>query len=584
MVDGIIKEVILENFMSYRYARVPLKGGVNLIVGPNGSGKSTILLAISVALGQTYTERGRKLSDLIRRGENFARVTVVINNSPLNGKRPLPWFRSDEVYFSRYIRGDGQYWHEVNGKVVPKVQAQSYLKRIGLDPDNMLIIMHQNMVEEFIYLSPQDKLKLVEEAVGLGQYRLKIAQSIKELELAVSEEEKALEMVRKADQTMKYWEEMYEKWKRKRALEERLKMLRREIAWIKVYEREHKLREIEKRMSELEINIRDTEEKIRELIEEENRTQEKIKEIERGMISGLPLAEGLAKLRDKWMKYSSFLSERKVEEFHLKILRDELSRLRADLKRARKKLDEEISRASEIGERISSERSEEEAENELRKVELAVASIGRVPPNVEEAYGRYREIHRQIRERAEQAVENRRKLSIELEKRKRIWRKEVEGFIGKINSLYEELISELGGIGELKLVHMDSLEEAGLEIYSDFTGLGLTPLDPYRHSGGERSITVMCFFLALQRYVRSPFRAVDEFDVHMDPRNRDLIFNMIFEMAENEVSKMNMRDGGGKFRGQYLVITPAPPSKVPSGVNVIVVQKVKGLSAAPEVT
>ncbi len=576
-MDGIIKEVILENFMSYRYARVPLKGGVNLIVGPNGSGKSTILLAISVALGQTYTERGRKLSDLIRRGENFARVTVVVNNSPLNGKRPLPWFRSDEVYFSRYIRGDGQYWHEVNGKVVPKAQAQSYLKKIGLDPDNMLIIMHQNMVEEFIYLSPQDKLKLVEEAVGLGQYRLKIVQSMKELELAVNEEEKALEMVEKADQTMKYWEEMYEKWKRKKALEEKLKYLRRELAWIKVLERELKVKEIEKRIKELSGEIEGAKARIQGLTKEEGESQGKIEEIEGEIISGLPLREGLAKLREEWIRYSSLLAERKVEEFHLKILQDDLSRLRADLKRAERRLDEEVSKASEIGERIASERSEEEVEEEMRKVELAIASIGKVPPKVEEAYEKYREIYGQLRERAKQAIENRKKLSVELEKRKEIWRNRVEEVLGEINSLYKQLLSKLGGTGELRLVNMDNLEEAGLEIYSDFTGLGLTPLDPYRHSGGERSVTVMCFFLALQRYIRSPFRAVDEFDVHMDPRNRDMIFQMIFEMAEGEGIDKDLGE-------QYLIITPAPPSKVPEKVNVIIVQKVRGLSVAPEVT
>jgi len=53
----LICEVILENFMSYEYARVPFKPGVNVICGPNGSGKSSLLLAISVALGQSYTER-----------------------------------------------------------------------------------------------------------------------------------------------------------------------------------------------------------------------------------------------------------------------------------------------------------------------------------------------------------------------------------------------------------------------------------------------------------------------------------------------------------------------------------------------
>ena len=61
-----VKEIILENFMSYEYARIPLREGLNLIVGPNGAGKSSVLLAISVAFGQAYTERSRKLSDLIR--------------------------------------------------------------------------------------------------------------------------------------------------------------------------------------------------------------------------------------------------------------------------------------------------------------------------------------------------------------------------------------------------------------------------------------------------------------------------------------------------------------------------------------
>ena len=56
--------------MSYEYARIPFKPGVNVICGPNGAGKSSILIGISVALGQSYTERSRKLSDLIRWGKD----------------------------------------------------------------------------------------------------------------------------------------------------------------------------------------------------------------------------------------------------------------------------------------------------------------------------------------------------------------------------------------------------------------------------------------------------------------------------------------------------------------------------------
>jgi DNA repair exonuclease SbcCD ATPase subunit len=43
----LIQELIVENFMSYEYARVPFKQGVNVIGGPNGAGKSSLLLAIS---------------------------------------------------------------------------------------------------------------------------------------------------------------------------------------------------------------------------------------------------------------------------------------------------------------------------------------------------------------------------------------------------------------------------------------------------------------------------------------------------------------------------------------------------------
>src|SRR4030065_1050688 len=85
-LELLIREIILENFMSYEYGSIPLKPGLNVICGPNGAGKSSIILAISVALGQAYTERSRKLSDLIRWGQDSARVTLVFDNTPKDGK------------------------------------------------------------------------------------------------------------------------------------------------------------------------------------------------------------------------------------------------------------------------------------------------------------------------------------------------------------------------------------------------------------------------------------------------------------------------------------------------------------------
>ncbi|MBI4258677.1 MAG: hypothetical protein HY619_06960, partial [Thaumarchaeota archaeon] len=85
-------------------------------------------------------------------------------------------------------------------------------------------------------------------------------------------------------------------------------------------------------------------------------------------------------------------------------------------------------------------------------------------------------------------------------------------------------------------------------------------------SGGERSVAIMAFLLSLQNRIVSPFRAIDEFDVHMDPRNRESMLRILF-------SKMT-EDG----RGQYIVITPSQITVLEKDVNLIFVQNTQSAS------
>ena len=103
--------------MSYEYARVPFKQGVNVIGGPNGAGKSSLLLAISVGLGQAYTERSRKLSDLIRWGQDQARVTLILDKSKKGNKRPVAKYSKDQLFLTRVLRRDGKYSFELENKI-----------------------------------------------------------------------------------------------------------------------------------------------------------------------------------------------------------------------------------------------------------------------------------------------------------------------------------------------------------------------------------------------------------------------------------------------------------------------------------
>ncbi|HJW65793.1 MAG TPA: AAA family ATPase, partial [Candidatus Bathyarchaeia archaeon] len=234
----LIQEVILENFMSYEYARVPFKPGVNVIGGPNGAGKSSLLLAISVALGQSYTERSKKLSNLIRWGKDQARVTIILDNTKRGGKRPVPRYSKDQIFLTRVIRRDGKYWFELENHAATKQDVERLLGRLGVDPDNMLIIMHQNMVEQFTVLSNIDKLRMVEAAVGLEPFRENVLQAQRKLTRILSQEESVSKLLESAEQTLHYWREQYEKYQEKKQLQTKRRFLDRELAWAEVERRE----------------------------------------------------------------------------------------------------------------------------------------------------------------------------------------------------------------------------------------------------------------------------------------------------------------------------------------------------------
>src|SRR3989304_3304188 len=294
----LVQEVILENFMSYEYARVPFKPGVNVIGGPNGAGKSSLLLAISVGLGQSYTERSRKLSDLIRWGKDQARVTIILDNSKRGAKRPVPRYSKDQLFLTRVIRKDGKYWFELENRAANKQDVERLLGKFGVDPDNMLIIMHQNMVEQFTVLSNLEKLRMVEAAVGLEPFRENVLQAQHKLTRILSQEESVSKLLESAEQTLNYWREQYEKYQEKKQLQTKRRFLDRELSWAEVERRESIVKELEaNRRKEQEILNRIEEEAktTTEQLQVQQNQQEKLKgEMKTIFSERLSLERGIA--------------------------------------------------------------------------------------------------------------------------------------------------------------------------------------------------------------------------------------------------------------------------------------------------
>ena len=636
----LIQEVILENFMSYEYARVPFKQGVNIIGGPNGAGKSSLLLAISVGLGQTYTERSRKLSDLIRWGQDQARVTLILDNSKQGNKRPVAKYSKDQLFLTRVLRRDGKYFFELENRVASKQDIERLLGKFGVDPDNMLIIMHQNMVEQFSVLSNVEKLRMVEAAVGLEPFRENVVQAKTKLMRILSQEESVSKLLEQAQQTLAYWHEQYEKYQEKKQLQLKRRFLDRELVWAEVEKREVIIKELQAKFNKNQQILGKIEDDNQALISEldgQQVEQQALKgdaksvfderlNLERDIAQNestlslieplLAEAQALESLPSKG-QFKLFRTEKlkkmletakkqiakateQVKENQKKMLKLEgstdkissealdkrvalgllefkranaiadMKTIEKSIKEAEETLNNAIAKAQPSGERIVVLKTNAEIQNEIGLTNGHLAALADVSEDIERQYESYSKLYLELKEKAQLVAENREKTLEEVKTRMQSWRTVMENLLERVNVEYQKIMSQTRATGEVKLSSAQDIETAGLEIYVGFKGSKPVALDAYTQSGGERTTATMGFLLALQQHVRSPFRAVDEYDIHMDPKNREMIAKVLVAMIKDASA-------------QYVVITPSQITFAQQDANVITVQNLEGKSIVREV-
>ena len=629
----LIREVILENFMSHKYSRIQLGPGVNVICGPNGAGKSSILVGISLALGQSHTERSRRLRDLVRWGEEFARITLVLDNSPRDGRRPIPRIKRDYVVLTRVLRADGRYWFEIDGVAATKEQVTRLLGKLGIDPDNMLIIMHQGMVERFVALDPRERLLLMEEAAGLREFRLNVIKARRKLEKALSEEKAVRELLDSARQTLEYWREQYERYQEKKELLMKKAFLERELAWshaLRWEEEVSSLRRAREAISEElasigseieELGSREGElrgklsalraearSKVNEAVEQErlaskagillklasgmggqlSSTLVELCRSELGLdVGGSELQVALARLAeeaqekadralgraleleaelaDLFERLMNILVRLEVLKFKREQLLAELKDLESKLRLKEARLRELVAKAEALGPRVPAPRPAEEIQDELRRVEGHLLALRDVGEEAERMYKRYSELYSELEAKARAVRERREEAMKEVRKRMEAWRSVVGKMVEDVSSRFRAILSRVQGDGSVSLVNAEDIEEAGVRITVGFRGSKPIELDAYTQSGGERSVATVAFLLALQQHVRSPFRAIDEYDVHLDPLNRRRLAEALVSVVEQSGV-------------QYVVITPGPLPFAGKDVRILTVQCVEGES------
>ncbi len=641
--------------MSYENADIRLKDGLNIICGPNGAGKSSILLAISIVLGQTYTERSKRLSDLIRWGADQARITLQIENRTKEGKKLFPYHRSNIIEITRIIKKNGGYSYLIQNRLVSKNTVISAFKKLGINPDNMLLIMHQLMVIKFSSVSPQEKLRLLEEAIGFQSYRQFILEAYDRLNKAVNEEKSITSMIESTKETYDFWRKEYEKYLKKQELENKLAELKRELLWAKIENKEsiifqlegrivaqekvfgkiedrlnkasssckekessfERMRQAAKKLEVEKLNIVrdatscnvgitwarkfqdeiknfvldlekeiDTRPGLRGILEvykekfenRKNETNSLLRGYEKELKGILGREESIDQqlivMEKNQDKILSEIIDTKINieilNFKKSSISEEMQELDNKLNALKKELEPIFIEAKKLGPRTVNLRKTIDVDKEIAIIKGQLIPISSISENVEKMFESHSTLYKELKEKAEIVAKNRKITMIELKKRLIFWRSEIVKFLSKLTTAYNNILAEVGATGSIKLVNDKEINKAGIDFQVGFSGRKPVSLDSLAQSGGERSVALMAFLLALQQHIASPFRAIDEFDVHMDPRNREIISRLIVNSAKSMKS------------GQYVAITPGQISMMDKDLNIIVVQNIDGSSLINE--
>lgn len=179
-----LERIELQGFKSFAPKTVfEFPSRVTAIVGPNGSGKSNVIDALRWVLGERAASelRGEGLANLIfagtpkRAAAGFARVSLVFRNTPR-----IFSFDAPEVVIERRTDRSGVSGFYVNGDEVRLRDLVPMLAGARLGSRGLTMV-GQGQSDLFVRSTPRERRAMIEEVLGLREYRLKKEQAERQL-------------------------------------------------------------------------------------------------------------------------------------------------------------------------------------------------------------------------------------------------------------------------------------------------------------------------------------------------------------------------------------------------------------------
>lgn len=197
-----LKSISMQGFKSFaKKVNIDLEAPVTGVVGPNGSGKSNVAESIRFVLGEQSMKglRSKSGSDLIFKGSSFlsplsrASVSIHLDNTSkkINEKILsrnseqneilLNFINLDEIILTREIYSDGASEYLINGTKVRLKDVQELLAMANISAASHTIV-NQGEADRILLSNNSDRREMIEEALGLRIYHMRIKDGEKKLD------------------------------------------------------------------------------------------------------------------------------------------------------------------------------------------------------------------------------------------------------------------------------------------------------------------------------------------------------------------------------------------------------------------
>jgi chromosome segregation protein len=310
-MNFLLKKLEIFGFKSFADKTIlDLSYGIVAVVGPNGSGKSNIIDSIRWLLGERDARslRGSKVEDLIFAGsskkprQGLAKATLYFDNK--NKFFPLDF---SEITIGRETRRDGSNYYYLNNSEVRLKDLVDFLAKARLGTQGMIIISQGNS-DIFIKSLPVERREMIEETLGLREYRLKKIEAERKLKNTKINLEKVEALIEEILPHLRSLRRQTNRWQKREELEKELQnslkvffgssylknqneleqineqiknhLKQKDIILKQKEDAEKYLKQIENKRPEEQKELKEIRLKIRELNDQRNNLQKEINKLE----------------------------------------------------------------------------------------------------------------------------------------------------------------------------------------------------------------------------------------------------------------------------------------------------------------